>query len=244
MDGAKRSALEKGLAVLESVLQHARLSDIVADTDLPNGTVHRILGELVAGGWVIQDEWRQYFPGRRMYAVAGLLLEDDHIVSVASPFLAQLRRQSGHTVHLGVHKVDMVVHVARLDGPDSTPVHTGTALPLTTSALGKAVLSAHSPDYARDALHREFPRSALPAERSLFAELSASRSRGWAVDDGATYPGLRSVAAPVYSSSGIVIGGVSIQAPADELRDHRIPTVATLVREAALRISEALGSPI
>ena len=245
MDDAKRSALTKGLEVLESLLQYSRLSDIVADTGLPAGTVHRILGELVSGGWAVQDDARQYFPGRRLYSVAGRLLEDDHLVVVALPFLERLRREMGFAVHMGLHIGPTITYVAKLEGlhPDGLETHVGQRVLMASTAIGQAVLASRSADFAREVFARETDDAPPGGSEVWLAELGRSRARGWAVDVGGTFPGWRSVAAPVYSPSGLAFGAVSIAAPVGELPGGQVSRVARAVQDAALDISRAFGAP-
>src|SRR5690625_306853 len=112
----RRSALIKGLHVLESVGQHERLSDIAARTDLSPSTVHRILADLVEHGWVNRDSDRAYRPGVRVHGLVSLLHQGELLVRLAQPELEQLRDSTGFTVHLAGYQGNGLVYIAKLDG--------------------------------------------------------------------------------------------------------------------------------
>src|SRR4051812_33724698 len=57
------SAIAKVVAVAEALTEHRRLSLIAQVTGLPASTVHRILQELMAQGWVREGEEHDYTLG-------------------------------------------------------------------------------------------------------------------------------------------------------------------------------------
>jgi IclR family acetate operon transcriptional repressor len=60
------------------------------------------------------------------------------------------------------------------------------------------------------------------------------------VDDREYHPGVRCVAAPVFSIGGLV-ASLGISAPADRLDSERLRVLAPLVVDSALRVSRELG---
>lgn len=241
------SALAKGLAVLEVVLSNDRLSDLAKATGLSNSTVHRILSELVANGWVYQDDAKRYRPGRRMLALAGLLSDDAEINRQARPHLEALREATGATVHFGLVKHDAVMYAAKLDGRGSYRMvsRVGGLVPLHSTSIGKSVLAARSDQEVAEIMHRTGMRGVTEATHttvaSLLEDLRATRQRGWAIDNGENEANLRCIGAAVLDSSGRAIGGVSISALEFELPISRLREVSEQVMRAARGISASLG---
>jgi DNA-binding IclR family transcriptional regulator len=74
----------------------------------------------------------------------------------------------------------------------------------------------------------------LPA---LERDLERVQRQGWATDNEEFEIGVRCVAAAVRDDSGLQIAALSISTPADRMK----PSWGALVREAAERISRAVG---
>ena len=248
MDGsAPRSALAKGLAMLEAVLSNDRLSDLSKATDMSFSTAHRVLSELVATGWVFQDEDKRYVPGRRMRAIAGLLREDGEIGVVARPHLEDLRRSTGMTVHFGLVKGDSVMYAAKLDGLGSYRMRSrvGGMVPLHSTSIGKAFLSTLPDARVAEIIKRTGMTRVTDSTHTtivtLLDDVRTTRQRGWAIDNGENENGLRCVGAPVLDASGAGIGGVSVSALEFEMPVSRLREVAEYVIRAGQDISDALG---
>ena len=246
-EGVPRSALAKGLSMLEAVLAADRLSDLATATDLSLSTAHRVLSELVATGWVFQDDDKRYVPGRRLHAIAGLLREDGEVGRVARPHLEELRHATGMTVHFGLTKGDAVIYAAKLDGLGSYRMRSrvGGMVPLHSTSIGKSFLSTLPDPVVTKIMHRTGMRRVTETTHGnvpdLLEDLRITRQRGWAIDNGENEIGLRCVGAPVFDASGKSIGGVSVSALEFEMPPTRLHEVAMHVRRAGIRISDSLG---
>lgn len=60
------SAVGKIVAVAEALDRPRQLGQIARDTGLPLPTVHRILTDLTAHGWVVRTSYGGYAPGPRL----------------------------------------------------------------------------------------------------------------------------------------------------------------------------------
>lgn len=244
---APLSALAKGLALLEAVLSNERLSDLSKATGLSHSTVHRTLSDLVARGWVYQDEYKHYRPGPRMHALAGLLKEDGEINRQARPFLEELRKATGMTVHFGLMKHDSIMYAAKLDGLGAYRMvsRVGAFVPLHSTSIGKSVLAtmpdAEVTEIVRRAGLRRVTENSHTEVAALLDDLRASRQRGWAIDNGENELSLRCVGAAVFDASGRALGGVSVSALEFELPVSRLRDVAEHVMSAGRGISASLG---
>src|SRR3712207_1990923 len=101
VDGVQ--SLERAAVILEVILaahrDGIRLVDLARAAGLNKATVHRILGTLVALGWVEQQAHSGLlFPGLNLVRM-GLTAADRHnLVSLAAPHLERLARLTGDTV--------------------------------------------------------------------------------------------------------------------------------------------------
>lgn len=246
-DMAQQSALIKGLRVLEVVATHERLSDIARTTGLSYSTVHRILADLVAHGWVHQDEDRHYHPGPRPGGLANLLETEDEYLREVVPHLRALRDETGQTVHFAVRRRDRLTYTAKLDGLGSHHMrsYVGMQLPLYCTAIGKAVLATMNQNQVVQLLSRSPVRRltarTIVTRPQLFDQLGIISRRGWALDDGENEDDTRCVGVAVTQGDGNVIGGLSMSGLDQEFDAGELATFAPAVVETGRTVSELLA---
>ncbi len=246
----QRSSLMKGLAVLEAVAVHHRISDISVTTGLSVSTVHRILSDLTENGWVEQNEDRTYRPGLRVQGLMSLLQNDERLVDVALPYLQALRERVRFTVHMARYGQDGLIYIAKIDGPASYQMRSrvGDSIPLWSTAIGKAVLAAMDEDSSRSliataTLQRRTPQSIM-SKRALWEQIEVIRDRGWSVDDEENEAHIRCVGTVLRDGNGRVVGGISCSGLDHEMTLERVVQVAPLVLEIATKIREAFAPGI
>ncbi|MGW6860913.1 IclR family transcriptional regulator [Streptomyces xanthophaeus] len=214
---AAGSALEKSLRVLEAVAAPGgphRLTDVTAAAAVPKSSTFRILASLVEQGFVRVE-------GESRYGVGPRLRELSALVGGGEPagigrILGELQRATGQTVHLALHSGETITYIRKVEGdqPFHTASRIGMRMPLHTTAIGKSVL-AHLPAGEVRALVRAtgLPRRTphtLTTAQALQADLTAVRSRGFALDDEENEPSIRCIGAAVLGPDGRPVGGVSI----------------------------------
>lgn len=162
------------------------------------------------------------------------------------PFIEELVRETGETVHLGVFDGTHVVSIEKMDSPHglASNITIGKGAPAYCTAVGKALL-AFQPEPVlehifQQRLTRYTPRTISDPAR-LRKELEKIRTSGYAVDDEEHQPGVRCVAAPIRNYSGHVIASLSISGPATRIPKEAIPSLAQRVREVAGKLSVRLG---
>jgi len=154
------------------------------------------------------------------------------------PSLEALADRTGESVSLGTRVGDEVLIVLHVDSPqplrfDQPP---GTFVPVHASAIGKALLAfARDPaaEVAELAELASFTAATLTSPAALLADLERTRRRGWALNDGERFAGVRTMAAPLLDPSGDPWAGLAIQGPAARLPDDRLDVLAELLVETA-----------
>jgi IclR family acetate operon transcriptional repressor len=168
------SAIAKLVAVAEALVKQRRLSRIANTAGLPISTVHRILQELVAHGWVREGEEHDYVLGPALIRLAARAADDSDLARAARPALRALCERTGYTVHFGVRQGDEVVYLDKLEGRGAYGIRSqiGASISLHCTAMGKAILAA-LPDAevrriaARTGLPRRMPNTLTAAEALL-----------------------------------------------------------------------------
>jgi hypothetical protein len=130
------------------------------------------------------------------------------MVSLATPILEELSRETGESAHFSVRLEDAVVVLARTGGKGAFQLtdRAGAVRPAHCTALGKIMLAVLTPDQfeqflVRADLQAHTPKSIISVD-VLRREISEVRRSGVAMDDGEFDAEVRCAALPVRDFSG------------------------------------------
>jgi len=244
-------SLARAFSILEEIARNRDgigLADLAKRVSLHNSTAFHLVRTLVSLGYVRQmKETKRYRVGRPLFALAASALDEVEMVSLATPVLEDLSRETGESAHFSVRLNDEVVVLARTSGPGAFQLadRAGAVRPAHCTALGKIMLAALAPDQfeafiARVELKAHTPKSIVAAE-PLRREIAEVRRAGMAIDDGEFDAELRCVALPVRDFSGQVIGAIGVSGPVWRLSIEVMQRRARNVRLAADRLSAEFG---
>jgi DNA-binding IclR family transcriptional regulator len=252
--GAERStvqSVERSLDLLELLVNAAGdmgVRELSEATELPVGTVHRLLAVLQARGYVRQDPAsRRYTVGFSAMDLASKIASRGGLRLRAQPLLRRLADDLGETALLAVYD-DRAAVVIASESPARAVrflAEGGSRLPLHATAAGKVVLTYITTE-KREALVRQLelvphtPATVVDPDRVL-GGWRAIRTQGYALDDGEYEEGVRSIASPVRDFTTHPIAAIGIAGPTSRLPDERLPHTIESVKAAAAALSEALG---
>jgi IclR family acetate operon transcriptional repressor len=217
------------------------ITELARSTGLPHSTLHRLLASLIRHGYARQERSsRKYTAGSgliRLAARAGRLLGNG-----ARPYLADLAASTGETANLAVLDDTHVVYVAQVESRYRMRMFTevgNRVLPHAT-AVGKVLLAA----LPEGEVERIISQTGLPAKTprsitdpaQLRRELLRVADTGFALDDEEQEIGVRCLAVPVKSRSGVG-AAMSISAPAGRLVPAECDRIARVMQEIAGRAS-------
>ena len=235
---AGRSVLGRIAAIMDAFdmgEQVLTLGELSQRANLPKSTVHRLVEQLRAIGWVERDHSNGYRVGMRLFELGGLAMQRNQLRDTAFPHLHALATTTGLAVQLGVLDRGEVVYLERIVlGGFTLPTRLGGRMPAYCTGLGKAML-AFDDAAADDVLVSALPRRTdhtITEPAALRANLDQIRSSGVAQDMHESYDGLVCVAAPIRNS-GRAIAAVSVTGP-ESLMDWTANT--EMVKQTATSI--------
>ncbi len=250
---ARVQALDRGLRLLELLARDgsATLTDLALGAGMPASTAHRLLVTLQAHGLAeFDDTAQEWSVGIGAFRVGSAYLLRTNLVEGSRRSLRELMLETGETANLAIVEDACIVYVSQVEtqNPIRAFFRPGTRSEMHASGIGKAIL-AHMA--RRDAerilrkagLARFTPRTLTTAER-LFADLSRTARRGWALDDEEHYCGMRCVAAPVFNAFGEAFAGISVSGPAVRFSDRDVERIGRAVRRTADMITGLVGGRI
>lgn len=248
--GEGLKSLRKTMRILECFSLHEprlSLTDIARKVGLPLSTTHRILATLRGVGLVEQEGDRDlYRLGLKLLELGSMVLANMEVHREALPFIEELVRETGETVHLGVFDGTHVVSIEKMDSTHglASNITVGRGAPAYCTAVGKALL-AFQPEAVVDHVCRlglvAYTPQTITDPVKLRKELGRVHSLGYAVDDREHQPDVRCVAAPIRNYSGNVVASLSISGPATRISKEAIPALAERVKEVAGKLSARLG---
>jgi IclR family KDG regulon transcriptional repressor len=244
-------SIGRGFAILEEIARNRDgigLAELSKRVGLHNSTTFHLVKTMVSLGYVRQmRDSKRYRIGRPLFALAASALDEVEMMSLATPVLEDLSRETGESAHFSVRMGDAVVVLARTSGPGAFQLtdRVGVVRPAHCTALGKIMLAALAPDQfelylARAELKPQTPKSIVTAEH-LRREIAEVRRAGIAFDDGEFDQELRCVALPVRDFSGEISGAIGISGPVWRLSIEALQKRARRVAAAADRLSGEFG---
>ena len=243
-------ALDRGLTLLRE-LANARsitLSDLAVRTEMPPSSTHRILSTLQKHGYVEFDETTQeWMIGIEAFRIGNTYLVRTNLVEAARKTLRRLMEETGETANLGIADSGDVVFVDQVEthNPIRAFFRPGTRGHMHSSGIGKALLSDMPRREVEKIIHNkgqpEFTSKTLTSSEQLFNDLTATRDRGWSIDDEERYSGMRCVASTIYNSFGEAVAGISVSGPTVRFPNHVISELGPKVKHAADEVTNAIG---
>lgn len=235
------------LKLLASSSEPIGVRQIGRELSLHRATVSRLLGTLLAEGFVSQERATQrYAVGPAFLSAAVASGERLRLHTSVHRLLEEMADESGETVTLSVRDGAYALTVDQVT-PGRMVVSTnwiGMRTELHCTSDGK-VLLAWLDEEEREALLAAALRAktarTITDREALRSELATVRSRGHAVAEQELEEGLTGVAAPVRDPSGAVLAAISISGPSYRMTPARLGPCVALAERLGLELGELLG---
>jgi DNA-binding IclR family transcriptional regulator len=244
-------SIARAFAIAEEIARNREgigLAELSKRVGLHNSTTFHLVKTMVQLGYVSQlADSRKYRIGRRMFTLAAGAMDEIELVSVATPVLEKLTRETGEYSHFAIRSGEQIVVVAKTAGTGIFQMvdRTGAVRPAHATALGKVLLAALSPSqlerYLETCELRKFTAKTIVEKDALLREIEEVRRKGLAFDDGEFDPEARCVAVPVRDFTGRVAGAIGMSGPMWRLSLQALQEKSKYVREAAAGLSAELG---
>lgn len=235
------------LLLLFEEQQHVRLTEASNYLGVASSTAHRLLSTLQYRGFVRQDRVsRAYAAGPALTSIAIAIMGRFDARPIARPFLEDLQRSFGETVHLGRFEGQNVTFIDSVEGSRAVRVGSreGHTLPAHTTSTGKAMLSTLEPAELRSLYpHDDLPTALTGHSMTKWADLldavERARDQGYATSDEESEEGVTSVAVALIGRSGQVFG-VNISVPKHRMNPALRKEMARRLMASARELSPLL----
>ena len=216
------------------------LAEVTTRTALPRSTTHRLLVELADVGWLARSGTK-FELGMALFELGERVGLKHRLRTAALPFMQDLFSVTEQTVHLAVRDGHDAVYVEKIHGHFAFPLPSqiGGRLPLTCTAVGKALLAPESKSVQQDILARplrRFTPHSITDPKVLSLELDSIRRTGVALEREEAALGGCCLASPVMVNKK-PIAALSVSVPKAQFKPE---VLAPAVRTAALALGRVL----
>ncbi|RJQ65314.1 MAG: IclR family transcriptional regulator [Desulfobacteraceae bacterium] len=224
------------------------VTEISQALKLSKGTVHGLIRTLMQQGFLQQDQpSRRYRLGLKLYELGIILAGTMEINQKAAGPINQLAKATQLVVRISIWDGDsMVITSDAHPRPRAVLPHQfGPRVHAYCSAMGKAVLAFLDENQLRAYLERTelfpFTPATVTRKETLFADLEATRRRGYAIDREEAVQGMACLGAPVFQRGACVAGAISLSGGVARVLGEKLESHAEELLKTAAEISRYMG---
>ena len=219
------------------------LTELSRRVGLSKATAHRMLIVLEHEGFLTRSaETGEFQLGPEIIVLGARALRNVDLRGVVRPELRFLSETSGDDASLESLVGNEVLILDEVRGQNILGLTTevGTRWPAHATATGKVLLADAGEPEPEGGLAASTTHTITNWERWTEA-LAEVRAKGYATNLEELVYGYNSVAAPVKDMEGRAVAAISLGGSTHRVTRDRIPELASLVMEAAGRVSDRLG---
>jgi len=267
-DRAQRGiqSIEVGGQLLRALVHHGRpmaLKDLAREAEMSAAKAHPYMVSFGRLGLIEQDRTTGHYLLGPLALQLGLIsLQQANPVHIATPLIAELAQQIGHTVAIAVwgDRGATIVRIAESPAPLHVNMRHGTVFSLTHTASGRLFGAYLDPEVVRGLLEQERqreqkgaaqppqrgmpPAQRLPGWPAFEAQLHEVRAHGLSRSEGEILPGISAMSAPVFDSTGAIVLAVTAIGPAAIFDTRWDGEIAVALKACADQVSQRLGATL
>ncbi len=246
-------SIERAISIVDLVASNPdgiSLAELSTEMGLNNSTVFHLVKTLDKLGVVAQiAETKRYRIGSHLFRLAAGALNETTLLSLATPLLERLSRDTGESANLAVRSHCEVVVIARTaaTGMLQLSSRAGTTRPIHVTATGKALLATLEADELEQLLaeheFKAFTAKSISDAKTLCKELREVRKTGFAYDRCEFDADVTCVATTVQDFAGRHVAAIGISGPVWRMTPKLLRTKTKALLETSSELSEKLGRP-
>ena len=220
------TSLARGLIVIQAFTQQSpqmTISQLSLKTGLSRAAVRRCLYTLTKLGFAGAEDGSRYSLRPRMLTLSHTYTASNTLSSAAQPILERMSSALRESFSVATLDGEDIVYIARtsVSRVMSVDLHIGSRLPAYCTSMGR-VLLAYLPteqleSYLAKVVLTPYTTRTVNSIEKLRLLLRNVRRNGYALCDQEFEVGLRSLAVPVYSSSGRAVATINLSGNAPRM---------------------------
>lgn len=244
-------SVERTFAIIELLCKNGELgiTELSAASGLNKATVFRLLSTLVKLGYVRKKtSSEKYTLTLKFLKISSDTLSKTDIRRYARPFLEEIPKITGETVHLVERSGNEIIYIDKFESAQNSirmVSRIGLSLPMIYTAVGKAIMARldnteidkiwNTTDIVRKT------DKTITDLKIFKQEIETVRKIGYAADREENEEGVCCVAVALPDLSGDYRYAFSVSAPASRMSGEKIKEIGSLVIETGKKITEYGG---
>jgi DNA-binding IclR family transcriptional regulator len=243
-------SLENGIQALMflATKRVAGVTEIAKALHFNKSTAYRIMETLKKFNFVEKNnQTSKYKIGPIVLKLAEHYYSNKLIVSVAKPFIQNLAKITGESIHLAVLANDSAVIVEQIMSDSRIVVNAkiGNAEPIQYSSVGKCLMAYLKKDDLDRILNvivfKKYTEYSVKNREELIKQLETIRQQGYAIDNKEICEDIVCVAAPIFNSKGECTYSLGISGLASAMQGTHLKSIINNIKSTAASISYELG---
>jgi IclR family pca regulon transcriptional regulator len=220
------TSLARGLVVIQAFTQQSpqmTISQLSIKTGLSRAAVRRCLYTLTKLGFAGAEDGSRYSLRPRMLTLSHTYTTSNTLSTAAQPILERMSAALHESFSVATLDGEDIVYIARtqVNRVMAVDLHIGSRLPAYCTSMGRILLAYLPAEQLEQYLAKvnlvpHTTRTITSVEKLRLA-LRNIRRNGYAICDQEYEVGLRSIAVPVYSSTGRVVATLNLSGNAPRL---------------------------
>tara|TARA_R110002095_G_scaffold14856_1_gene18687 strand:+ start:362 stop:1153 length:792 start_codon:yes stop_codon:yes gene_type:complete len=246
----KTSSITRVLEIIESVSRAERPlspADLALQLDIPKPSMHRILQQLDAEGYLQTNMRGLLVPADRLHSVALGVLYTSRFKALRQAILKKLAAKVGETCGISIPDGTEMIYYDRVQTNWPLQVHLpiGSHTPVWCTASGKLYLSSLAKDRRQRIIHNlpleKRARNTLVNPEDLESALLEISGNDRGTDNEEFVDGMVAFAVPIKDKDGRLFACLFTHAPILRKSLAELLEFEPLLRQAALELGELIG---
>ncbi|MEH6445733.1 MAG: IclR family transcriptional regulator [Oceanospirillaceae bacterium] len=246
LKAVKGSSITRVLEIVEAVANAERPispGDLALTLNIPKPSIHRLLQQLEAEGFVQTNLRGALIPGPRMQKIATGVLYSNHYRAERQAILTKLAEQIGETCGISVPDGTQMKYYDRAQTNWPLQIHLpiGSTTPVWCTASGKLYLSTLSSErrhrLCRNLALHKLTRNTLDDQHSLNSALLQIGDTGIGTDDQEFIEGMVACAVPILNQRGQLYACLFCHAPVIRKSLQDLLVFTPLLQQAATELA-------
>lgn len=249
-ESKKGSSVTRALEIIEAVAQAERPlspADISLLLDIPKPSVHRILQQLVAEGYLQANMRGLMIPAERLHKTALGILFASRFKASRQAILQNLADITGETCGISIPNGIEMIYYDRVQTNWPLQLHlpVGSHTPIWCTASGKLYLSSLTEERRRRILKNlpltQYARNTLTTPEALELELQQIADNDIGTDNEEFVDGLVAVSVPIRDQKGRLAACLFTHAPVLRKTLDDLLAFEPVLKQAASQLQELTG---
>lgn len=222
--------------------------DIAKALKIPKGSLSFLLADLLQEEFLtLGADDKRYRIGPAILSLAGRYLADLDIIKIGQPFIRSIITATNESCGLAVRKGFKVMIVWREEThePLKWDFKIGDQYPLYASSHGKVILAFFGEDetdrYLSSTDFLPITPFTITDKQVLLRELQEIRNGSIAYSREENYPGITSLAVPVFNNTRQMVASLGVLLPTQRFTEEKEKIITRVLKETATLFSRELG---